>query len=193
MRIGIVILSGILLALFLFFRFRYIGNDPITSKDFTISGITNSVGIICGENYESVIITVPDFIDPDDIISVSSRPDVAYLEFDTGELTDGRILKAKIITLSPGIAELSVRTVDGDLMSEKYTVNIVGNSEAVLSEKIPVSTSCIEPEDGEVLITPSGKRYHLRKTCAGDTSYAVSLSEAVDLGYTPCKLCALAE
>ena len=50
-------------------------------------------------------------------------------------------------------------------------------------------------EDGDnmysstVYITPTGKRYHNRATCAGKNGRAVTITKARSAGYTPCKKC----
>ena len=44
-------------------------------------------------------------------------------------------------------------------------------------------------EDDVVYITPSGIRYHLSESCAGPTATPTTLTEAENLGRTPCKIC----
>lgn len=39
-------------------------------------------------------------------------------------------------------------------------------------------------------ITPSGKRYHLSQSCAGENAIKTTIAEASDKGYTPCMNCA---
>lgn len=39
-------------------------------------------------------------------------------------------------------------------------------------------------------ITPSGKRYHLSQSCAGENAIKTTIAEASDKGYTPCAKCA---
>lgn len=39
-------------------------------------------------------------------------------------------------------------------------------------------------------ITPSGKRYHLSQSCAGENAIKTTIAEASDNGYTPCMNCA---
>ncbi|MBQ2676795.1 MAG: hypothetical protein IJF54_05295 [Clostridia bacterium] len=47
------------------------------------------------------------------------------------------------------------------------------------------------PEDNSrvVYITPTGKRYHYRATCAGKNAIRTTLNKA-SVSYTPCKKCA---
>ena len=182
-----------LLAMYLILRYWYIGKEPITVKEFTVSGITGGMGITCGENYGSVIIALPGSVKSEDVLSVSTRPDVAYLELDRDHIEGNRIMSAQIIALSPGITELYVKTTDGTMMSRKYTVNIVaGEGNIPNQETAEIITEAVLAE-GEVLVTPSGERYHLSYTCAGGTSFAMPLEEAVEKSYTPCKNCAMAK
>lgn len=41
-----------------------------------------------------------------------------------------------------------------------------------------------------VYITPSGKRYHYKASCAGKNARGTTLSSAISSGYTPCQKCA---
>ena len=40
-----------------------------------------------------------------------------------------------------------------------------------------------------VYVTPTGKRYHYSKSCAGKNGKVISVSKAENSGYTPCKKC----
>lgn len=39
-------------------------------------------------------------------------------------------------------------------------------------------------------ITPSGNRYHLSQSCAGENAIKTTIADASDKGYTPCAKCA---
>ncbi len=39
-------------------------------------------------------------------------------------------------------------------------------------------------------ITPTGKRYHLSQSCAGENAIQTTIAEASEKGYTPCMNCA---
>lgn len=47
-----------------------------------------------------------------------------------------------------------------------------------------------EPEPAGVFITPTGKRYHFDKECAGKNAIPSTLQIATGKGLTPCKTCA---
>lgn len=46
------------------------------------------------------------------------------------------------------------------------------------------------PESPTAYITPTGKRYHLSQSCAGENAIKTTIAEASDKGYTPCENCA---
>lgn len=47
-----------------------------------------------------------------------------------------------------------------------------------------------EPASPTAYITPTGKRYHLSRSCAGDNAIETTVAKATDQGYTPCAKCA---
>lgn len=47
-----------------------------------------------------------------------------------------------------------------------------------------------EPESPTAYITPSGNRYHLSQSCAGENAIKTTIADASDKGYTPCAKCA---
>lgn len=51
------------------------------------------------------------------------------------------------------------------------------------------STSTVKPTQNTVYVTPTGKRYHYSKDCAGKNGTAVTLQNAQSRGFTPCAKC----
>lgn len=47
-----------------------------------------------------------------------------------------------------------------------------------------------EPASPTAYITPSGKRYHLLQSCAGENAIQTTIAKASEEGYTPCANCA---
>ena len=45
------------------------------------------------------------------------------------------------------------------------------------------------PDARGCYITPTGKRYHFDKECAGPNAIPITVGDAVARGYTPCKVC----
>jgi len=62
----------------------------------------------------------------------------------------------------------------------------VPNSDTKESNEAPIEIVL----DGSVYITPSGKRWHIEKSCAGESAEQVTKEEAEGRGLTPCKKCA---
>lgn len=73
--------------------------------------------------------------------------------------------------------------------TEETTAFPEKTSSAEKNEKSPSKNEPVKRED-TVYVTPTGKRYHYSKSCAGKNGRAVSVSEAVSGGKTPCKKCA---
>ena len=51
------------------------------------------------------------------------------------------------------------------------------------------STSAVKPAQNTVYVTPTGKRYHYSKECAGKNGTATTLQNAKARGLTPCSKC----
>lgn len=190
-KVGIVAVFAALVVLFLVLRVSYNDKKPITSTEFYVYGLTDGVGIECGKNLDSVYISFPNFVDVSNIYSVSTDPDVAYLKIDKENILGNRVLMCEVVTLKPGIAELYVRTSSGDLVSESYTVNVYESGETSVSTT--TTDVADELKKGNVFVTPTGTKYHLKRSCAGNTAYQIKLEEAVNKGCLPCKSCAIAK
>lgn len=193
-KLKIITVVGFAAAIVLLFILRapYVGKKTITAEEFAVSGIQNGIAIECGDVLEDVYITVPDGVSFEEVISVSTAPDVAYILIDYDDAENDRVLCAEVVGLSPGIAKIYVRSADGSKVSEKYTVNIISSGSTVSNTESPAaSPESVQLPDNAVYVTPSGTKYHLRSKCAGDTAKAVSLEEAVENGYLPCKICAM--
>ena len=104
-----------------------------------------------------------------------------------------------------GKTYIYLRNKDGAVLSERIQVAVTssGISETTTKESEPSVTSDNDPvfitetttttialnEIPEtVYITPTGKKYHYKASCAGKNAEAVSLSEAKE-SYEPCKRC----
>lgn len=62
------------------------------------------------------------------------------------------------------------------------TYGIVEEADNTAATAVPASPTAY--------ITPSGKRYHLSQSCAGENAIKTTIAEANDKGYTPCANCA---
>lgn len=62
------------------------------------------------------------------------------------------------------------------------TYGIVEEDDSTAATAVPASPTAY--------ITPSGKRYHLSQSCAGENVIQTTIADASDKGYTPCAKCA---
>ena len=191
LKIASVIIFAVCIAVVFILRGVYMKDDGIIAEALTLYGIENGVGIACGESADGVFVSVPTEMSVKDIVSVSSDPNIAYLKLNKDEPYNVRVIKAEVVSVSPGIAELYVTSPDGKYVSERFTVNCYSSEESVTtavteSQTAPVTSALL---DCPVYVTPSGTKYHLDRSCAGSTAYAVELESAVS-EYLPCKKCA---
>ncbi len=95
---------------------------------------------------------------------------------------DGAVLSEKIqvAVTSSGISETTTTTKESETSttSDNNTVFITETTTTIVSSEIPEI----------VYITPTGKKYHYKASCAGKNATAVSLSDAKE-SYEPCKKC----
>jgi len=181
-----VIFTAVMAALmgaFFGMRSRIGGRHIPTGDVISLYGVTNMTAGNAGETMEGLLITLPSEVSIENIVSVSSNPEVAYIEI-SRDSEDNRTYGAKIVMKSPGIVRLKVSSTDGKYVSKELTINVVG-------ETTEITTVITEQPEGYVYVTPTGKKYHLRSSCAGKTSFPIEFEVAVEEGYTPCKSCAV--
>lgn len=94
------------------------------------------------------------------------------------------------VTLISLVCVLCVIAI-GDFRFTKEVPEPVAQSEQAAqmyeTDDVP-EDDVIQPEI--VYATPSGKRYHYSAECAGKTSFAITMEEALNHSLTPCKKCA---
>ena len=66
-------------------------------------------------------------------------------------------------------------------------VNLTNNQQ--LTQKAISAPNYSNDKSKSVYITPTGARYHYKKTCAGKNSYLSTIDKARKLGLTGCKKC----
>lgn len=113
--------------------------------------------------------------------------------------------------LNAGTTTMHVETIDGTIKSDEITVEVIGEKPAYSRERdsttetrseTTTETTTKETTTREttteettkdtsrtVYITPTGKKYHYSKSCAGDNAMERTLNEVKDR-YEPCKKCA---
>ena len=121
----------------------------------------------------------------DDIFEfVSENPEVATIGF---EKTNQCIIKG----VNSGKTYVYIKTKDGLVQSEKLKVIVESEAEQTYKATDSEDTSDDATIDNSrtVYITPTGKKYHYRKTCAGKNAIEKTLDTVKD-SYGPCKKCA---
>lgn len=83
-------------------------------------------------------------------------------------------------------------TAKADTNTEPYTSSTKNNN---LLKNEPENTEAVETDvvkinDASIVyVTPSGKKYHLSKTCPGKNAKPITLEEAISSGRDACKKC----
>ncbi len=122
-------------------------------------------------------------------VFISENPDVVTFEYDKegSWLSDYGV----ITPVNPGETYIYIQTKDGSVQSQKLKV-IVPNKE---TDSYDDSDDYYENEEEEqdnsrtVYVTPSGKKYHYSKSCAGKNASETTESSA-KVSRDPCKKCA---
>lgn len=68
------------------------------------------------------------------------------------------------------------------------TQGLINNALNPTSAAQTVATTVLT-DDSTVYVTPSGKKYHTSKDCAGKNGNPITRKEAVEKGYSPCSNC----
>lgn len=137
-------------------------------------------------------------IDPKDIKIENSNPDVCQLEYSDA----GAYIKYAVIPLKDGFADVTA-TYDG-VTSDPITITVDMGEKATTTtttttttaepetttEAIPATAATQDPAETIVYITASGDKYH-NESCRyyDDTCTPMTLQDAQNAGYEPCKVC----
>lgn len=84
--------------------------------------------------------------------------------------------------VQPGVA-IDYQTGKSKLVNSKGQVKQT-------TKKSTTKKSTTKATGGNCYITPTGKRYHLSKSCAGKNATKSTIKKAKSKGLTPCKKCA---
>lgn len=138
-------------------------------------------------------------VNPKDIKIENSNPDVCQLEYDDS----GAYVTYDVKPIKDGFADVTA-TYDGVTsdpititvdMGEKVTTTTTTTTTTTAepettTEAIPVTTTTQDPAETIVYITASGDKYH-NKSCRyyDDTCTPMTLQDAQNAGYKPCKVC----
>ena len=188
-----IIIALVMTAAILVLRYRYEDSSAVNGNDIAVSGLTNGIAVEYGNIISGIRISVPVDHEADDLISVSSDPEIGYLKIQKGSDDSRRIIEAEFVTLKTGIVEVYVKASDGKTESKRYTVNVVSDDTDVtpdITEETNSSAETLGEDTVTVYVTPNGKKYHLKASCAGKNAISINLEDAVSDGYDPCKVCA---
>lgn len=168
------------------------------------------VGEKSGERYFTVVTDAEIYFW--DIEFISTDESVATVRY---AKTAGDIyVYYTIEAVAAGEAYVYFTAQDGKVESERIHVTVIENVEKIEPEDTTpkdtepwvTDSETVEPE-GEttpesteapadtdevrrVYVTPSGKRYHYSKSCAGKNAKETTMDEAIAAGKTPCGTCA---
>ncbi len=111
---------------------------------------------------------------------ISENPEVATIEYDEDAWLSDR---CKIKKVGVGETYVYIRTKDGTVQSEKIKVIVEAEGK---EEETVVDT----PVDNSrtVYITPTGKKYHYSRSCAGNNAIETT-EDSAKYSYDPCKKC----
>lgn len=180
-------------------------------KSITLTSEEKQIKLTEGETSDNLsFVAETDDLDTDDIEFVTNDPSVAYATYVKVHGENEVIFR--INAVEKGMTSVYFRTRDRTVVSDKITVYVSESSvaqteEAVEPRAMPSDGDTAQSEtdneqiaednepapanpNGDIAyVTPTGKRYHLRKTCAGKNAKEITLDEAKKT-YTPCKKCA---
>ena len=144
----------------------------------------------------------------DDVVFVSENPEIATIEF--AKVVSARYLYYKIKGISKGETYVYIKTVDGNVISEKIKVTVEDKIQSTTTTTTKATTTTTTtkttttttsqknqgqsnpPEDKVeyVWIPNSGSKYHSNPSCSNMSNpRKVTLAQAQQMGYTPCKKC----
>lgn len=175
--------------------------NAITKLDFReeYSGFELTAGEKSEEIYLSV--TAKGILDEATVIAYSDNPAVAAVV--EKAFFDSFTLKFRIEAIGTGTAHIWFETADKSVKTPEIKIKVTKReTEPTKTPETELSTTenitenvVIQTEkearttDKTVYITPTGKKYHFSKSCAGKNATPTSL-EAAKRHYDPCKKCA---
>ena len=175
--------------------------NAITKLDFReeYSGFELTAGEKSEEIYLSV--TAKGILDEATVIAYSDNPAVAAVVEKTYDGSD--TFKFRIEAIGTGTAHIWFETADKSVKTTEIKIKVTKHeTEPTKTPETELSTTentteneVIQTEkearttDKTVYVTPTGKKYHFSKSCAGKNATPKSLEDA-KRHYDPCKKCA---
>lgn len=175
--------------------------NAITKLDFReeYSGFELTAGEKSEEIYLSV--TAKGILDEATVIAYSDNPAVAAVV--EKAFFDSFTLKFRIEAIGTGTAHIWFETADKSVKTPEIKIKVTERKTATTNapetefsttesttESVVIQTENeTSPTDKTVYVTPTGKKYHYSKSCAGKNATPKSLEDA-KRHYDPCKKCA---
>lgn len=137
--------------------------------------------------------------DVENIIKYCSMSEnVARIEY--VETNSGVSFSFKVIPVGAGETYVYLKLKNSDVCSEKIRVKVLRDEVTTTTQTVKTTQSTTteyyskenvsEKTHGNVVyVTPTGKKYHFRQTCAGKNAIGISYEQATQ-NYSPCKKCA---
>lgn len=175
--------------------------NAITKLDFReeYSGFELTAGEKSEEIYLSV--TAKGILDEATVIAYSDNPAVAAVVEKTYDGSD--TFKFRIEAIGTGTAHIWFETADKSVKTPEIKIKVtereteptkvpeteLSTTENTTENEVIQTEKEARTTDKTVYVTPTGKKYHFSKSCAGKNATPKSLEDA-KRHYDPCKKCA---
>lgn len=116
------------------------------------------------------------------MICLLGQNDTVLKNMADGLMVDGVAAKKVTVSTSTGTTSKPETTTKPSTSTSTSNGNTTNTGSS--------STSTVKPDQNTVYVTPTGKRYHYSKDCAGKNGTAATLQQAQARGLTPCAKCA---
>lgn len=174
---------------------------------FSNKEVVLKVGTEKNNGYANVTFNSQYEFSVDDVVFVSENPEIATIEFTN--VVGSHYLYYKIKGISKGETYVYVKTVDGNVVSDKIKVTVESKTQSTTSTTTTTitttpgkttTTTTTQKNQGQtnppedkveyVWIPNSGSKYHSNSSCSNMSNpRKVTLAQAQQMGYTPCKKC----
>lgn len=154
-------------------------NSTVNVESFELNGDNEPIEIELGKATSVSYFATPYEIKEDNVACVTENENIAQAVLNTVTGVSGKkVINVQIRSKNIGATNIYIKDSNGNLESEKISISVV----ETLNDDIDNSDI--------VYITPTGKKYHLSKTCGGSNSYKSTLNKVNRLRKEPCLKCA---
>lgn len=175
---------------------QFLKRDLITGTRYLNVGMNGQTGMVKFENLVAQYIKE----NPENHVLYRVTPVYRYKndKVARGVLMEGESLEDEEIefcvfcyNLQPGIA-IDYQTGKSKLVNSQGKVKQTAkkSTSKASNKSTAKKSSSSKATSGNCYITPTGKRYHLLKSCAGKNGKKTTIKNAKSIGLTPCQKCA---